>query len=60
MDQRKVKKNREAVAEKMRQLLLAGKPIHSQKLLEALYDWLALNKELARHQKILDDLLEEK
>ena len=60
MDQRKIKKNKEAVAEKMRQLLLAGKPIHAQTLLEALQDWLNINDEVKRRQKILDDRLEEK
>jgi len=60
MDQRKVKKYKEAVAEKMRQLLIEGKPIQSQKFLDALHDWLNMSKESDRYQKILDDLLEEK
>jgi len=60
MNQIKVKKNKEAVAEKMRQLLLDGKSIHAQTILEALQNWLNIRDELERRQKILDDLLKEK
>lgn len=59
MSQKKIKENKEAVAEKMKILLLDDKPIHAQTLLDAMNNWLWMDEETKRRQKVLDKLLSE-
>ena len=60
MSQKKIKENREAVAEKMKTLLFDNKPIQAQDLLDTLNNWLWVYEETEKRQKILDESLSEK
>jgi len=59
MSQKKIQENREAVAEKMKTLLFDNKPIQAQDLLDTLNNWLWSYEEMERHQRILDESLNE-
>lgn len=55
-----VERNKEAVAEKMRQFLSDGRISYAQNLLETFQDWLWSQAETKKRQQDLDKLLNEK
>jgi len=59
MSQKKIKENKEAVADKMKLLLLDNRPTQAQTLKEALENWQWSHDETEKRQKILDELLKE-
>jgi len=59
MSEKKIKENKEAVAEKMKILLLDNRSIQAQTLLDAMNDWLWMDEETKKRQTILSKLLNE-